>query len=64
MGADDRLDNARERATGRAKEAWGAATDDEEKRAEGQVQQKEADLKDAGDKAKDAARDVGEAFKR
>jgi uncharacterized protein YjbJ (UPF0337 family) len=64
MGLDDKLDNAKDRVTGRAKEAAGAATDDEEMRAEGRGQQTEADVKDAGEKAKDAAGKIGDAFKR
>ncbi|MFL6129934.1 MAG: CsbD family protein [Mycobacteriales bacterium] len=64
MGLDDRLDNAKDRVAGRGKEAVGAATDDEELRAEGRGQQTEADVKDAGDKVKDAAGDVKDAFKR
>ena len=63
MGLDDKLDNAKERVTGRAKEAAGAATDDEQMRAEGKGQQTEADVKDAGEKVKDAASDVKDAFK-
>ena len=64
MGLDDKLDNAKDRVTGRAKEAACAATDDEEMRAEGRWQQTEADVKDAGEKAKDAAGKIGDAFKR
>ena len=64
MGLDDKMDNAKDRVTGRAKEAAGAATDDEELRDEGRGQQTEADVKDAGEKAKDAASKVGDAFKR
>jgi len=50
--------------TGRGKEAVGAATDDEELRSEGKGQQSEADVKNAGEKVKDAAGDVKDAFKR
>jgi uncharacterized protein YjbJ (UPF0337 family) len=64
MGLDDKLSNAADRATGRGKEAVGAATDDEELRNEGRGQQTEADVKDAGEKIKDAADNVGDAFKR
>jgi uncharacterized protein YjbJ (UPF0337 family) len=64
MGLDDKLSNAADRATGRGKEAVGAATDDEEMRDEGRGQQTEADVKDAGEQVKDAAGKVGDAFKR
>ena len=64
MGLDDKLENAKDRATGRAKEAAGAATDDERLRDEGRAQQVESDVKDAGEKVKDAAGKVGDAFNR
>jgi uncharacterized protein YjbJ (UPF0337 family) len=64
MGLDDKLDNTKDRVTGRGKEAVGAATDDEQLRAEGRGQQAEADVKDAGEKVKDAARDIRDAAKR
>jgi uncharacterized protein YjbJ (UPF0337 family) len=64
MGLDDKISNAADRATGRGKEAVGAATDDEELRNEGRGQQTEADVKDAGDKLKDAGENVKDAFKR
>ena len=64
MGADDKLENAADRLAGRGKEAVGAATDNEEMRDEGRGQQTEADVKDAGEKVKDAAGKVGDAFKR
>jgi len=64
MGLDDKLDNAGDRFAGRGKEAVGAATDDEDLKAEGRGQQAEADVKDAGEKAKDALGDVKDAFKR
>jgi len=64
MGLDDKVENAAERATGRGKEAVGAATDNEELRDEGRGQQTEADVKDAGEQVKDAADKAGGAFKR
>jgi uncharacterized protein YjbJ (UPF0337 family) len=39
---------------GKAKEAAGRATDDENLRAEGEMDQSKADLKQAGEKVKDA----------
>ena len=41
---------------GKAKEATGKATDDESLRTEGQMDQAKADLKQAGEKVKDAFR--------
>ncbi|MGX1162656.1 CsbD-like protein [Arthrobacter sp. SLBN-100] len=54
MGLDDKIDNAAEKMAGKAKETTGAATDDESLRAEGQMDQSKADLKQAGEKVKDA----------
>jgi uncharacterized protein YjbJ (UPF0337 family) len=64
MGIDDKMDNAADRVTGRGKEVVGAATDDEDLRAEGRGQQTEADMKDAGEQAKDALGKAKDAFKR
>ncbi|MDM7854944.1 CsbD family protein [Cellulomonas alba] len=54
MGLDDKISNAAENAKGKAKEATGKATDDERLEAEGKVDQSKADLKQAGEKVKDA----------
>ena len=54
MGADDKIKNAAEDLTGKAKEATGKATDDEKLEAEGKGDQAKADLKKAGEKVKDA----------
>jgi uncharacterized protein YjbJ (UPF0337 family) len=64
MGLDDKVDNAADRLAGRGKETVGAATDNEDLKAEGKGQQAEADVKDAGEKAKDALGSVKDAFKR
>lgn len=56
MGNDDKLRNQGEDLKGKAKEAWGRATDDEELEAEGKVDQSESGLKQAGEKLKDAFR--------
>ncbi len=57
MGNDDKLRNKGQDAKGKAKEAWGRAkTDDEELEAEGRVDQSKSDLKQAGEKVKDAFR--------
>ena len=57
MGLSDKIANARESAKGKAKQALGEATDDGQLQAEGQVDQSKADLKQAGEKVKDAFRD-------
>ena len=57
MGLSDKVSNAAESARGKAKQALGEATDDEQLQAEGQVDQSKADLKQAGEKVKDAFRD-------
>jgi uncharacterized protein YjbJ (UPF0337 family) len=54
MGLDDKISNAAEKVTGKAKEAAGRASDDERLEAEGRGDQSKADLKDAGEKVKDA----------
>jgi uncharacterized protein YjbJ (UPF0337 family) len=54
MGFDDKLDNAKDKLTGEAKEATGKATDNERLEAEGKADQTGADLKQAGEKVKDA----------
>ena len=54
MGTDDKARNKAEELQGKAKEGIGRATDDEELEAEGRVDQTEADLKQAGEKVKDA----------
>jgi uncharacterized protein YjbJ (UPF0337 family) len=54
MGLDDKIENAAERVGGESKEAAGKATDNERLEAEGKTDQSKADLKDAGEKVKDA----------
>jgi uncharacterized protein YjbJ (UPF0337 family) len=54
MGIGDKMDNATEKMGGKAKEATGKATDDESLEAEGRADQSQADLKQAGEKVKDA----------
>jgi uncharacterized protein YjbJ (UPF0337 family) len=56
MGNDDKLRNKEQDVKGKTKEAWGRATDDEELEAEGKVDQSKSDLKQAGEKVKDAFR--------
>lgn len=54
MGIGDKIENMKDDMAGKGKEAAGKATDNERLEAEGRVEQSEADLKQAGEKAKDA----------
>ncbi|MCW3839972.1 CsbD family protein [Micromonospora yasonensis] len=54
MGHDDKIDNATENTAGKVKEGVGRATDNERLEAEGRTDQAEANLKQAGEKIKDA----------
>jgi uncharacterized protein YjbJ (UPF0337 family) len=58
MTMGDKIKHAGEQAVGKAKEAAGAATDDPDLQAEGRGDQASADVKQTGDKLKDAARDI------
>ena len=57
MGLDDKVRNEAEDLAGRAKEGVGDATDNERLEAEGKGDQVKANLKQAGEKVKDAFRD-------
>ena len=54
MGTDDKIENKGQDLGGKAKEAYGDATGDEQMQAEGKSDQAKADLKQAGEKVKDA----------
>jgi uncharacterized protein YjbJ (UPF0337 family) len=54
MGLDDKIANAAEKVSGKVKEATGHASGDEDLEREGRTDQAKADLKDAGEKVKDA----------
>jgi uncharacterized protein YjbJ (UPF0337 family) len=56
MGLDDKIENTSAKLAGKAKETAGEATDDERLEAEGKMDQTKADLKQAGEKVKDAFR--------
>ncbi|NUT96578.1 MAG: CsbD family protein [Saccharothrix sp.] len=56
MGADDKFSNKAEEMKGRAKEALGDATDNEQWQAEGKAERAKGALKEAGEKVKDAFR--------
>ena len=54
MGIGDKISNAAEEAKGKAKEGVGEATDNDRLKAEGHADQASANLKQAGEKVKDA----------
>ena len=54
MGVGDKMENMKDDLAGKGKEAAGKATDNERLEAEGRVDQSEADIKQAGEKVKDA----------
>jgi uncharacterized protein YjbJ (UPF0337 family) len=54
MGLDDKIKNTAQDVKGKAKEHTGRATDDEHMEAEGKGDQMVANLKQAGEKVKDA----------
>ena len=53
MGLNDRIENKTEDLTGRGKEAFGAATDDDSLKNEGKADQTKAGVKDKVQDAKD-----------
>lgn len=54
MGKEDKIKNTAEGALGSAKEKVGDATDNRDLQAEGKRDKTKSDLKQAGEKAKDA----------
>ena len=54
MGWLDKLKNKKDEAQGAAKERVGKATDDDKMEREGKTDQTKSNLKQAGEKAKDA----------
>jgi uncharacterized protein YjbJ (UPF0337 family) len=64
MSIGDKAKHAAEEAAGKVKEATGKATDNERLEGEGKGDQASASVKSAGDKAKGAAEDVKDAFKK
>ena len=54
MGFDDKAENKAEDLKGRAKEAAGSVTGDDELKNEGRADQAESSVKQAGEKVKDA----------
>ena len=57
MGIGDKIDNKAEELKGQGKESYGKATGDESMKNEGKVDQAKSDLKQAGEKVKDAFKD-------
>jgi uncharacterized protein YjbJ (UPF0337 family) len=64
MGFDDKADNKADDLKGRAKEAAGSITGDDDLKNEGRADQAQSSVKQAGEKAKDALGDVKDAFKK
>ncbi|GGN19159.1 hypothetical protein GCM10010109_32580 [Actinoplanes campanulatus] len=54
MGLDDKIENKTQEAAGKAKQNVGEATDDKDLQAEGKGDQRSSNLKQAGEKIKDA----------
>lgn len=54
MGLDDKMSNKKDDLTGKAKEAVGDATNDDELKAQGKGDQAKSSLKQAGENIKDA----------
>lgn len=54
MGLGDKIENAAEKAGGKGKEAAGSAMGDESLKNEGKADQAKGNVKQAGEKAKDA----------
>ena len=57
MSTGDKIENTGEKLKGAAKEAAGKAVGNERLRAEGRAEQAKADIKQAGEHAKDALKD-------
>lgn len=64
MGMDDKASHQGEDTKGKAKEAAGKATGNHRLEGEGKDDQASASRKKAGEKAKDAAKDVKDSFKK
>ena len=58
MATDDKMRDKAQSAKGRAKEAIGKATGNEQWQAEGKADQAKGNLKQAGEKVKDAVKGV------
>jgi uncharacterized protein YjbJ (UPF0337 family) len=58
MGADDKAKNLADKAAGAIKETAGKVTGDDSMELEGKADQAKADVKQSGEKVKDALRDA------
>ncbi|WP_327151103.1 CsbD family protein [Nocardia sp. NBC_01329] len=58
MGVHDKFENKAEELKGRAKEATGAATGDDDLKTEGKADQASAAIKQGGEKIKDKANEI------
>lgn len=58
MNADDKFEHKADELKGRAKEGLGDATGNEQWQAEGRADQGKSQIKQAGEKIKDAAKSV------
>lgn len=58
MGLGDKIQNAGQEAAGKVKETTGRATDNQSLEAEGKADLVSANIKQAGEKAKDAVKGV------
>ncbi|MGC5032871.1 CsbD family protein [Micromonospora sp. DT229] len=56
MGVEDKFNNSTENTTGKVKEGVGRVTDNERLETEGRADQTRANVKQAGEKIKDAFR--------
>ncbi|MGJ3191939.1 CsbD family protein [Paenarthrobacter nitroguajacolicus] len=63
MGINDKINNAAAEHLGAAKEGAGKLTGDQSLEREGQHDQAQAKLQQAGEKVKDAAADIGDNIK-
>ena len=63
MGVGDKISNKAEELGGKAKAAFGDATDNERLQAEGEADQASAKAKQAGEAVKDGVKDAGEDAK-
>ena len=54
MSSENKIDNKVDEAVGKVKDRVGGATGDRDLQAEGQAQQSKSNLKQAGEKVKDA----------
>jgi uncharacterized protein YjbJ (UPF0337 family) len=60
MGLGDKIKNAGEEAAGKVKETTGRTTGNQSLEAEGRADQASANIKQAGEKTKDAVKDASD----